>query len=452
MENPNQVVPPDYSTDDFVAEREPFINAGLTEQQASDALRNLWTVRNNRDKAVWQRRQEEAAEADEAERDRQELLRQQQEDEDAQVLREERKKNKAKFVPIPNRPVTSELLVLPSLVAVRKLKNHQFCELWYFTNAGLDEAERSVAFAIDDNSLSIVPAADGSHSFVPSAFARDKSDVVHDESLTFEQFGQATVRMIAAMANNGWQKPHVDMHIQFWSNIEHHKWRYSRMDSHQRALLTYQGNQRRNWHATIGGPQAFNLALINEDVLNDTLNKIVLRINNEHHRLIQSALDRLSQANDKSAGSAAAPSSSFTPSHMRSSSGQKRLASPPCAPSSYIPKKMRSFRTNNQAQLNDLVAFILSVCPVCLGRHTHDISRCASPRTWDDKHDALTERIGAGLFTKAGKQLCARWQKPSGCTEAHRLLHFCSGCGAKTHGAQRCPRAQDPLPSDSVQG
>jgi hypothetical protein len=37
-------------------------------------------------------------------------------------------------------------------------------------------------------------------------------------------------------------------------------------------------------------------------------------------------------------------------------------------------------------------------------------------------------------------------------TEAHRLLHFCSGCGAKTHGAQRCPRAQDPLPSDSVQG
>jgi hypothetical protein len=555
MENPNQVVPPDYSTDDFVAEREPFINAGLTEQQASDALRNLWTIRNNRDKAIWQRRQEEAAEADEAERDRQELLRQQQEDEDAQVLREERKKNKAKFAPIPNRPVTSELLVLPSLVAVRKLKNHQFCELWYFINAGPDEAERSVAFAIDDNSLSIVPAADGSHSFVPSAFARDKSDVVHDESLTFEQFGQATVRMIAAMANNGWQKPHVDMHIQFWSNIEHHKWRYSRMDSHQRALLTYQGNQRRNWHATIGGPQAFNLALINEDILNDTLNKIVLRINNEHHRLIrtcfhapirplfnaahrtltffsastglthtpdknrvhwnyphaycttraslvpttrriparhwysphaafshvtgirhtssprtslgrphaapspiprgrslESALDRLSQANDKSAGSAAAPSSSFTPSHMRSSSGQKRPASPPCASSSYIPKKMHSFRTNNQAQLNDLVAFILSVCPVCLGRHKHDILRCASPRTWDDKHDALTERIGAGLFTKAGKQLCARWQKPSGCMEAHRLLHFCSGCGAKTHGAQRCPRAQDLLPSDSVQG
>jgi hypothetical protein len=113
---------------------------------------------------------------------------------------------------------------------------------------------------------------------------------------------------------------------------------------------------------------------------------------------------------------------------------------------------MRSFQTNNQAQLNDLVAFILSVCPVCLGRHKHDILRCASPRTWDDKHKAFTECIGAGLFTKAGKQLCVRWQKPSGCMEAHRLLHFCSGCGAKSHGAQRCPRAQDPLPSDSVQG
>jgi hypothetical protein len=200
MENPNQAVPPDYATNEFVAEREPLIDAGLTEQQASDALRNLWTVRNNRDKAVWQWRQEEAAEADEAERERQELLRQQQEDEDALVLKEEWKKNKAKFVPIPNRPITSELLVLPSLVAVRKLKNHQFCELWYFTNAGLDEAERSVSFAIDDNSLSIVPAADGSHSFVPSAFARDKSDVVHNESLTFEQFGQATVRELQGYA------------------------------------------------------------------------------------------------------------------------------------------------------------------------------------------------------------------------------------------------------------
>jgi hypothetical protein len=89
MENPNQAVPPDYATNEFVAEREPFIDAGLTEQQASDALRNLWTVRNNRDKAVWQWRQEEAAEADEAERERQELLRQQQEDEDALVLKEE---------------------------------------------------------------------------------------------------------------------------------------------------------------------------------------------------------------------------------------------------------------------------------------------------------------------------------------------------------------------------
>ncbi|KAF8136205.1 hypothetical protein EV363DRAFT_1158646, partial [Boletus edulis] len=238
IKDPNLAVAPDFTTDDFTEERKVFIDAGLTALQAAHALRNHWVVRNNRDKATWQQQQQDA----EAAQERAHQLRLQREEEEAQILRDEHKKNKAKFAPIPDRPVSSRPLVLSSLVATRKLKSHQFCELWYFTNAGLDKADKSISYAADDNSLSIVLGADRSHSFVPSVFVHDKSDVVQDENLTFEQFGQATLRLMSAMVNNGWQQNHVDMHVCFWSNIENHEWRYSHIKTEQRALMHYQGN------------------------------------------------------------------------------------------------------------------------------------------------------------------------------------------------------------------
>jgi hypothetical protein len=290
MDDPNVAVAPDYTTDDLDEECQPFIDLGLTVQQAAEALKSLSTVHNNRDKALWQQKQQGDAATQEAALERAKQLKAQQEEEEAQLLKDERKKNKAKFVPIPDRPVSSRPLILPSLVAIRKIKNHQFCELWYFTNTGLDKAEKSTVFTADDNSLSIVPGTDGSHSFIPSAFAHDKSNIVQDENLTFKQFGQVTLCLMNAMVNNGWHQDHVDMHVRFWSNIENHEWHYSRLDSQQCALMLYQGNQRRFWHATISGPQAFNLSIINNEVLADMHSCLMIRVNNKQYKLIRKSL------------------------------------------------------------------------------------------------------------------------------------------------------------------
>ncbi|KAG1847685.1 hypothetical protein DFJ58DRAFT_663202 [Suillus subalutaceus] len=55
----------------------------------------------------------------------------------------------------------------------------------------------------------------------------------------------------------------------------------------------------------------------------------------------------------------------------------------------------------------------------------------------------MTERINKALWTKTGKQICTAWQREEGCSSSkHDNKHICSGCGAVTHGAQRCPRAQ----------
>jgi hypothetical protein len=193
MEDPNLAQAPDYTADEFQEERQTFINAGLTAPQAADALKNLWTLKNNRDRDLWQHRCQAADAAEEAAREQADQLHLQQEEEEAQLLKDERKKNKVKFTPIPDRPVALEPLILPSLVAIRKIRSHQFCELWYFTNTGLDEAEHTASYSIDDNSLSIIPSADSSHVFVPSAFARDKSEAIRDEDLSFEQFSQAAL-------------------------------------------------------------------------------------------------------------------------------------------------------------------------------------------------------------------------------------------------------------------
>ncbi|KAF8421864.1 hypothetical protein L210DRAFT_3343478, partial [Boletus edulis BED1] len=140
VKDPNLAVAPDFTTDNFTEERKVFIDAGLTALQAAHALRNHWVVRNNCDKAMWQQQQQDAEAAQVADQERAHQLRLQQEEEEAQILRDEHKKNKAKFAPVPDRPVSSCPLILPSLVTTCKLKSHQFCELWYFTNAGLDEA------------------------------------------------------------------------------------------------------------------------------------------------------------------------------------------------------------------------------------------------------------------------------------------------------------------------
>ncbi|KAG2113857.1 uncharacterized protein F5147DRAFT_680107 [Suillus discolor] len=90
---------------------------------------------------------------------------------------------------------------------------------------------------------------------------------------------------------------------------------------------------------------------------------------------------------------------------------------------------------------------------VCLGRHPHRTIECTAKQTWDKKFETCAERIRKGLWAKDGKQLCTAWQREEGCTTPkHDARHACSGCGAATHGAQRCPRAQKADAADAIQG
>jgi hypothetical protein len=186
MVNPNNAVLPDYATPAFAEDRQPFLDAGLLEQQAVELLSQQWIITNNRDKEAWARREEEEIIAAAEEEERADQNRRQQEEEEAQILKEERKKNKAKFAAIPKVPVPSEPIILSSQVAIRKIQQHKFCELWYFTNEGLDVADTSLSYTIDDDTLSFVPSTDGTPTLVPTSSACDRSNVTQDEKMALE--------------------------------------------------------------------------------------------------------------------------------------------------------------------------------------------------------------------------------------------------------------------------
>ncbi|KIK77298.1 hypothetical protein PAXRUDRAFT_167326 [Paxillus rubicundulus Ve08.2h10] len=94
---------------------------------------------------------------------------------------------------------------------------------------------------------------------------------------------------------------------------------------------------------------------------------------------------------------------------------------------------------------------ILPICAVCLGCQPHPVIECRAAHTWDSCFDTFSERIRKALWTKYGKQLCSKWQRDDGCVEStHNVRHLCSGCGAATHGAHRCPCAQKAPSANSV--
>jgi hypothetical protein len=105
-----------------------------------------------------------------------------------------------------------------------------------------------------------------------------------------------------------------------------------------------------------------------------------------------------------------------------------------------------------QVSRNPAITGPLPCCTVCLGRNPHRTVKCTTVQTWDKQFKTFSEQIRKGLWTKDGKQICTAWQRDEGCTTPkHDVRDVCSGCGATTHGAQKCPRAQKASPIDPVQ-
>ncbi|KAF8546457.1 hypothetical protein OG21DRAFT_1426972 [Imleria badia] len=270
MADPNLEVCPDYALPEFEDERLIFTLDGKAEEEAIALLRNLWGLSNARDIEAWERQR--AADA-EVKRQHIELARQQVEQqralraqEEADAKKEEQKKFKNKFTPLPNRPLPDIALILPSQHVLNKLCKGDYVALFLFTNKGIREAEEDGS---GDEDLLTLVQTDKGPTFQTSASVKAKKHRVKDEALSWEEFSQANYRMLNAMRQQEWPADCLKMIHDFWIAIETHSWRHDPSEHRQRALLIYQGRIRKDWHKTLGMVDAFCLLPLHAGHLND---------------------------------------------------------------------------------------------------------------------------------------------------------------------------------------
>jgi hypothetical protein len=279
--DPNTTQCPDYTLDIYQAARASLVNDNVTYKQAAVILTNVWTAQNAVERQQWQKQvdQDDAAAKQHRQdlqyerKPRQEEIAKEKEDQ----RKEEMKKNKSKFIPIPARGVPTQPPVIASAFAIRRMDKGDFVPLWYYTNAGIDDAIKSFSndSVIDDEALSLITRSDGSTSILPLASVKGSKGIVEDQDISWDDFCISAPRMIEAMGRAGWPDDRIKMMGQFWTNIQSHPFRSSRDPFDRLALLVYQAEQRRQWHQTINIPgYGYNLSKINEDLLRQTRERL----------------------------------------------------------------------------------------------------------------------------------------------------------------------------------
>ena len=274
MADPTRERCPDYALPRFDDERLVFTVDGKMDEEAVEILRALWTIHHARDVEAWENQREANTEEERQRREQAEQAVEQQRalqlKEEEEAKKEEKKKYKNKFAPISDRPLPSTALLLPSQHALTKLRKGDYVPLYLFTNKGIREAEEDGS---GDEDLLTLVQTDKGPTFQTSASVKVKKHKVKDEALSWEEFRESSYRMLNAMRQQDWLLERLDMFRAFWLALEGHAWRRDPSEYRKRALLLYQGRVRRDWHKTIGTPDAFCLLPLHIGRLNVTKSK-----------------------------------------------------------------------------------------------------------------------------------------------------------------------------------
>jgi hypothetical protein len=142
--DPSTAECPDYTLDVYRDTIAALVNDNTTDAQAATLLATVWRANNTVERQQWQQQQDADAldaeqrrlEVEEARRLREEETAKERDDQ----RKEELKKYKTKFAPIPARGVPTQPPVIASLYATRRMQKGEFVQLWYYTNRGVENA------------------------------------------------------------------------------------------------------------------------------------------------------------------------------------------------------------------------------------------------------------------------------------------------------------------------
>lgn len=150
----------------------------------------------------------------------------------------------------------------PSAYALRRLADFEYIELWYFTQEGCANAMHQRTQSEDTLGLTKV---DGLVSFKPMSALKASKDAIQDSELSWRQMEIAKTTLIQHITKSGWIEKAITALAQFFMNLEVHPYRQRAYG--ELALISYQARVRRDWHDQLKLGNGFNIAIINETLL-----------------------------------------------------------------------------------------------------------------------------------------------------------------------------------------
>ena len=264
LHNPHLEVIPDHAGPHYDILRNVLIQTGMTPAQAVEALDNSWTQNHGARVQAWDQQEANDAAA---------LMGQQQAQQQDQPqaplgLQVEEgagvEKKKAKMKDFDDVVTVGNYIApRPAQYALRRIEDFEYVELWYFTSEGCSDATQHQLTQYD-NMFGLTKVNDMVALKSVSSLKASKN-VVPDAELSFRQMSMAKNAFIPLMSKHHWSDKAINAFAQLFTQLEMHPLRQREFG--ERALITYQARVRREWHDQLKLGSAFNVGLINEDLL-----------------------------------------------------------------------------------------------------------------------------------------------------------------------------------------
>ncbi|KAJ7730227.1 hypothetical protein DFH07DRAFT_945431 [Mycena maculata] len=383
LSDPNLATCPDYTSESFRVLRER-IDAD-DDEAAITFLIESWTTNNDQEKA------QEVEEADAARR-------QQDADKLAEEARleEDKKKPKLGDFNLTSAPSTFiEARISP--FAQAKIDKMQYCLLYLFGTGGLNDAANALLSSADDASSFRLTRDDGNQLTVQSGLTSNiHKNMVEDKDLSFREFALAWHRYIKEITRANWPKLHVDVLTQFFYGLNTHPLHQQEPEHGDKILRIYADRYRKEWFSTLGTPQSFNLAIINEALLSKLTHEYFTKLHSKMAASNQSAYAPL----------LIPPTPMFPPAAPRremAAPSNRYQPYPPAGPSNMRVPKIEDHE-EGRVFWNG-AAGGPTVCAICLGIHTL-VSKCRSQMLWNGSPARCFRGDGGKLTNINGVNIC----------------------------------------------
>ena len=264
LHNPHLEAIPDHAGPHYDILRNTLIQTGMSPEQAVEALNNSWIQNHGARIQAW----DQQVANDEAALVEQQQAQQQNQPQiplEPQAVEEAGiEKKKAKMKDFDDAiAVGNYIAPRPAQYALRRVEDFEYVELWYFTPEGCSDATQHQLTQYDD--AFGLTKVDDLVALKSVSSLKASKNVVPDADLSFRQMSMAKNAFIPLMSKYHWSDKAINAFAQLFTQLEMHPLRQREFG--ERALITYQARVRREWHDQLKLGSAFNVGLINEDLL-----------------------------------------------------------------------------------------------------------------------------------------------------------------------------------------